>query len=493
MERKHFRLVSPAPVTTTLPMKLKIAHGFGSVAFGVKDTGFSVFLLIFYNQVLGMEAALVSLALVIALLIDGLVDPFIGNLSDRTYTRFGRRLPWLYIAPLPLAIVWSILWQPPVDGPPSFWGLLSLAVAVRLLLSACEVPSVALVPELTRDYDERTTLFRYRYLFGWAGGLTMIFLAYQVFLTDGLLDREGYATFGMVGAAVMVVSVVGSALGQHKLVANCPETTSPPFSLKTAFGEIFEAFSERAFMILAAGAVAAYVSQGMTFALSNYLYFYVWELTPTHFIFYPVVLFASVVLVFLTVGAVQRRFGKPRTAAIATIAAMCLWLVPYGLRLAGFWPEVGTDMSTALLFVFVFVSNAAGVMVMICGSSMVADIVEAFEERTGRRAEGSFYSGHWFVQKFAGGGGIFIAGVIISLSALPDGATPGLVEDGVITSIILQYCAMTVILGLFAAYWLSRFPIDREQHEARLKAMDARGVPGVHGAHAPAPPKNPDG
>ena len=78
-----------------LPQRLKFIHGFGAVAFGVKDSGFSFFLLIFYNQVLGMDAGLVSLALGAALLVDAVIDPILGNLSDRTYTRWGRRLPWL--------------------------------------------------------------------------------------------------------------------------------------------------------------------------------------------------------------------------------------------------------------------------------------------------------------------------------------------------------------------------------------------------------------
>ena len=79
--------------TGPLPQRLKIVHGFGAVAFGVKDSGFSFFLLIFYNQVLGMNAALVSAALACALLVDAVIDPILGYLSDRTYTRWGRRLP----------------------------------------------------------------------------------------------------------------------------------------------------------------------------------------------------------------------------------------------------------------------------------------------------------------------------------------------------------------------------------------------------------------
>ena len=65
---------------------------------------------------------------------------------------------------------------------PSALGLFGIALTVRILLSACEVPSVSLVPEITDDYDERTTLFRYRFLSGWMGGVVMMVLAYTVFM-----------------------------------------------------------------------------------------------------------------------------------------------------------------------------------------------------------------------------------------------------------------------------------------------------------------------
>ena len=182
-----------------VPLRIKLIQGVGAMAFGVKDSGFSFFLLIFYNQVLGMDAGLVGLALALALLVDAVADPFIGYFSDRTYTKWGRRLPWLYIAPWPLAIMWVILWSPPTGEAPSFLGLLGIAVGVRVLLSACEVPQVSLLPEITADYDERTTLFRYRYLMGWGGGILMMVLAYTVFMRgpDGILEPEGYVGFGI--------------------------------------------------------------------------------------------------------------------------------------------------------------------------------------------------------------------------------------------------------------------------------------------------------
>lgn len=468
-----------------LPLRLKLIHGFGAVAFGVKDTGFSFFLLIYYNQALGMDAGLVSAALLIALLVDAVVDPILGNLSDRTYTRWGRRLPWLYAAPVPLAFAWILLWSPPGGEAPTFLGLLGIAVIVRVLLSACEVPSVSLLPEITDDYDERTTMFRYRYLSGWVGGILMLFLGYSVFMggENGLLNADGYRSFGIFGAILMVVSVLGSALGQHSLVAQLPETKPEPFSIKSAFSEIVEAFSERAFLIFAFGGLAAYVSQGMTFSISNYLNVFVWRLDQTELFgegsgftaltAYPLVLFVSVVLMFVIVSPMHKALGKPKSAVVGAIGALVVTLIPYSFYLLGWWPPVPSLTSALLLYFLLIFGNCLGVVVMISASSMIAEIVEAYLERTGKRAEGAFYSGNWLVQKCATGVGIFLTGQIIAASQLSNDADPAQVPQDVINEIILLYGGATIVLALIAAYWLSRFPITREQHEARVAAMKA--------------------
>lgn len=468
-------VIAPAAGAAPLSLRLRLIQGSGAIAFGVKDSGFSFFLLIFYNQVLGMDAATVGAALGLALIVDALVDPLLGNLSDRTYTRWGRRLPWLYIAPIPLAIMWVVLWHPPGGEAPGFWGLFGICVAVRLLLSACEVPSIALVPELTTDYDERTTLFRYRFLSGWMGGLLMMVLAYGVFMRgpEGILSPDGYGAFGLAGAIVMVLSVMGSAAGLHHRVAHLPPTRPAPFSLRGAFAEIREAFSERAFLIFAGGALAAYISQGLTFSLSQYVNAFVWQFDTTAFNLFPLALGISAIIMFLIVSPLHRRYGKPRVAATGALAAFGFAFTPYVLFLAGIWPEPGSFGSTALYFPFLILGNTSGIVSMISATSMVAEIVEAFQQRTGRRAEGSFYSGNWLVQKCATGAGIFLSGQIVAFAQIPDGARPGEVGTNPLATLIMLYGALSFVLACVTAFFLARFPISREDHEARLAALSA--------------------
>lgn len=472
--------MTPVPIAP-LPTQLKFVHGFGSIAYGIKDNGFSTFLLLFYNQVIGLDARLVSAALMLALVLDAFADPVIGHLSDRTYTRWGRRLPWLYIAPIPLALAWIMLWAPPTGSTTqTFVYLVIVAVIVRALLSCCEVPSVALLPELTLDYDERTSLMRYRYLFGWIGGILLAVLAYTVFLVPdathkvGQLNADGYWLYGVFGAVAMSGSVLLSAWGQHKRVAHWPAVKPEKSSIRHAVSEIFESFSNKAFRAFMIAAAFAFISQGVTFSISNYLYLYVWQFPQYAFSLYPFVLFLSVVTCFFLVGRANRRFGKKETAMFGSILGMFFWTTPFWLLRAGLWPEPGTDISTYLVCGFAYLATVFSVMVMISGSSMIADIVEASQIETGRRTEGLFFAGNFFMQKCATGLGIAISGQIISWAGLPDRAAPGAVDGAVIDRMISAYAMLVMILAIIAALLFRRFPISRADHEDRIRQLAAQ-------------------
>ena len=469
-------------VAAKLPTRIKIYHGLGSVAYGVKDNGFSTFLLLFYNQVVGLDARLVSLALTVAMVADAFADPLIGYFSDRTHTRWGRRLPWMYTAAIPLGLAWMLLWVNPQGmGDGVFFYLLVTAFLVRVLVSAVEVPNAALIPELTPDYDERTAIMRMRYLFGWIGGLLLLFLAYDVFLVPsaeypvGQLNADGYWNYGLCGAVFMVVSVLVAALGQHKHVAHYPKERNVAKHKNGAFGEIFEALSHPAAVILLLGAGFAYVSQGITFSLSNYLYLFVWRFSNGAFALYPLLLMTSVVATFFLVTPLVARFGKKFVVIGGGLVGMCFWTTPFVLKLMGFWPETGTNLSTGMVFAFSFVSNCTSVMAMIAGQSMVADLVEASEVKTGKRAEGVFSAGWFFVQKCGVGLGILFSGLIVHWSGLPAKANPATVAPAVIDNMMLFYAVAVAVLAIIGALVFRNFPIGRADHDERLRILAGAG------------------
>ena len=441
----------------------KLAYGFGAVAYGIKDNGFSVFLLIFYQQVIGLDAGLVGLMLLLALVADAVIDPVIGHLSDRTRSRWGRRHPWMYLAALPIAVLWIAVWHPPTASPAVQLGfLLATAIGVRASLAAYEVPSIALAPEMTRDYHERTTILGWRYIFGWAGGLAMLALAYGVFLRpepgfpDGLLNANGYGRFALVGAVGMAVAVLVSAVGTHRRFAR------PPADLGThvpAVRDVFTAFRFRPFTILMGAVLFVFVSQGLNFSLSNYLLLYVWRLPQDDFVWYAATLFAGILLAMVLAQAMGRRHGKPKGATLLAIGGALIATLPYWLYVAHAIPDARDPVVKALLLVDFGVATALGVGATILGASMLADVTDASWEVTGRREEGVFFAGYFFIQKCTSGIGIFVSGLVLSAVGFPDQAVPGAVAERTLTQLSLVFAALVLACGLAAAWWLSRFPL----------------------------------
>src|SRR6478609_10311806 len=98
---------------TPLTAATSFAYALGAIAFGVKESGLQLFLLLFYGQVLGLPEAWVAAAIMLALVVDAVVDPFIGQFSDELSGGWGRRHPLLYAAALPAGLAYAALWNPP--------------------------------------------------------------------------------------------------------------------------------------------------------------------------------------------------------------------------------------------------------------------------------------------------------------------------------------------------------------------------------------------
>jgi GPH family glycoside/pentoside/hexuronide:cation symporter len=463
-----------------LPLRTKILYGFGASAYGIKDNGFSVFLLFYYNQVIGMRADVVSLAIAIALFVDAVIDPLIGQMTDRTRTPIGRRHPWLYGAAIPIAAAWLLLWHPPeASAMVQFFYLLTMAMLVRISLSAYEVPSLALLPELSRDYHERTSTLRYRTLFGWASGLGIMVFAYGVLLVPsekypvGMLNIDGYSTFAIIGACIMAVAVLVSAVGTHKrMVGRYKAETSAP---KTAegFSEMLSAFRFSPFLLLMFAGVFAFTNQGLLFSMTPYLLTHVWEFGSAEMTLYSAVLFIGVVLAFVLVTPVSKKFGKPKGAASFTLFAVIAGTAPYWLRMIDAFPEPGSANLMPILFTFLVIGIGASISAMILTMSMMADVTDAYEFDVGKRTEGLFSSGMWFMQKMVGGMGILLSGLIISSIQLPAQAVPGSVDPVIVDNLALIFVSLVTVIGLAGTWAYTLFPLSEQDHGERVSKLAA--------------------
>jgi len=178
-----------------LTLSTNILYGVGSIAFGVHQVVLTSALLLFYNQVVGLPAAWVGAAMMVTLIFDAIFDPLIGEWSDHTRSRWGRRHPFMYASAVPAAVAFYFLFDPPLDWSKGhlliYFGV--MLMTVRVLLSLYEIPSSALAPELTLDYDKRTSLMSARFFFGTLGGAAISVLALQVFLGCRIRRADSFA------------------------------------------------------------------------------------------------------------------------------------------------------------------------------------------------------------------------------------------------------------------------------------------------------------
>jgi Na+/melibiose symporter-like transporter len=449
-------------------------YGFGAVAFGVKDNGFSYFLMFYYNQVLGLPGSLAGTAIFIAMMIDAACDPVIGFWSDNTRSRLGRRHPFMYAAALPVGIVYFFIWNPPELG--EFWLFVYLTVAatlVRLFVSIYETPSTAIVAELTEDYDERTRLLSLRYMFGWAGGLTMAFLMWRYFMVEyGVTGHTTFEAYGAVGAVAMFVAVALSAGGLHREI---PHLHQPPprqrFRLGAIVRQVGVTLSNRNFLALFMAGLFAAVGAGVATNFDTYINTHFWEFTPEQVSWIVLALFLSAGLAANLSPLVTRRFDKKATA-IGIYAVSIVWsAAPIVLRLLGWFPENHTPWLFPIMVVHTILSVTLIIMFGIVQSSMLADVVEDSEISTGRREEGLFFAARTFAAKATSGVGTLFAGIALDLIAFPRGAAPGTVPDEAVFNLGLIYGPMLMVFYLLALGAMCFYRISRRGHGDNLRTL----------------------
>ena len=461
----------------------KVAYGFGSVAFGVKSNGFDYFFLIFYSQVMGVSAYLVSLALMVALIVDALSDPLIGYLSDNTRSRWGRRHPFMYAAAIPASVSYYYVWNPPagLEGDALFPYIVTVAVLVRTLITVYEIPSSSLVAEMSDDYDERTSMLSYRYFLGWTGGTlmgafaTIFILVPTATISNGMFNVEGHGQVGAIAATVIFLAIMISALGTHKMI---PEFKPPPPARKMSVGliyrEVFETLASRSFLALFLAALFGAVATGVSTTLSFYFSTFFWGFSAEQIGLISLSIVISALMAFFISPVISKRFGKKRGAITIGLMAFTVAPAPILLRLLGLMPENGDPTLFPLVLSIFVVDVALIIAYQTLSSSMIADLVEEAEIKTQRRNEGVFFASVTFVRKVTQGIGAAVAGVLLTISQFPVGATPDQVPESVVNTFGWLYVPVIFGLWMIMIACLSLYSVDRKKHEANLETLAQR-------------------
>src|SRR5579885_23925 len=473
---------SPRP---SLTLSTNVLYGIGSIAFGVHQATLTSALLLFYNQVVGLPSAWAGAAMMITLIFDAVCDPIIGEWSDHTRSRWGRRHPFMYASAVPAAVAFYFLFDPPADWQ-RFHLLIymgAVLVTVRVLLSLYEIPSSALGPELTLDYDERTSLMSSRFFFGTLGGAGMSILTLQVFLRKdathplGILNRAGYGEMAIVASIAIFLSIMISCIGTHRFIASVVHEPLPRSSWREKVGELAGTLSNRSFLSLTISGIVGAISAGLRQGLDFYISAYFFALTPAQMSYLAMAALVASFAGVMLAPAISRRFGKKHAMIGVFFASLFASITPISMRLMEWLPPNGTRALFVIILVFTFIAATLGLTGFIIVSSMMADVVEDAAVSTGQRSEGLLFAANGLISKCVTGVGTFLSGLILTWVSFPEHATPGQVDPVILRHLGMVFVPIVTVFSATAIAVLMLYAIDRSTHQRHVERLQGPSEP----------------
>jgi glycoside/pentoside/hexuronide:cation symporter, GPH family len=463
----------------------KISYGVGQLGEGIKNGSFEIFLLFYYNQVLGLPGTLAGTATFIALVFDAFFDPFVGSISDAFRSRWGRRHPFMVAGAVPFGVMFYFLWAPPagLSQQGLFVWLTTFAIGVRAAMAIYLIPHNAMGAELSSDYHERTSIGGWRIVLGFVGTFLASFLGFAVFFKDseahpfGQRNLAAYPQFAEFFAVLATAAVLWSAFFTRSRIQYLPVPTRDQERL--TFGrfarELADALRSPSFRALFVGTLVFFVTRGVQTALQLHLSVHFWELGSQEILRVNVIGFAGLLFGVPIWSALSRRFDKkPSFLAGAAVFSVAIVAGPV-LKLAGIWPAHDDELAyLGLLGAFSFLANFGGAAALIAATSMMADLTDEHEFETGLRQEGIFFGAVAFSAKASSGLGHLISGVALDAIGFQVNAERGGVAPEVVRHLAMIYGPATIGVLLVGMFYLARYQLTAVRLGEIQKVLEQR-------------------
>lgn len=439
----------------------KLAYGVGDVGPALVATISGFFLNAFLLDVAGLRPSMAALIFLIVKMWDSVNDPIIGTLTDRTHTRWGRRRPWLLFGAIPFGLAWFMQWQVPDMGS---WGLFFYYLIVALLLdtalTAVNVPYAALTPEIAPGYNERTSLNTFRFSFSILGGMFAL-LIHNTLLTTASSITTGYAiSAAFMGVVIIVTNLITFAATKETYFQS--ETAKEPGFVEG----IKIAFNNRPFLMVTAIYLMSWLA--IQFIQANMLLYVRYFLgNEDQFIILAMSLQISIFVFLIVWTKVSARIGKRHAYFIGAT----FWIV---VQLFLFWIQPG---QMPLLIGLAVLAGAGASVAYLIPWSMLPDVVDVDELKTGLRREGIYYGFFVFLQKLGISLGLAISNLIFDaagyINAVPGEAYP-VQPASVQLALRLFISFVPAVILLLSFPIVYKYPITRQRHAEIRAELEAR-------------------
>lgn len=490
--------------TETMPSlsaATKFIFGIGAVGEMVYLGLFNGFITIYYNQVLGLSNTLIGTAIMLAMIADAITDPVVGITSDKWRSKHGRRHPFLFVAPVPLAFAVYCIFNPPesvalvaegAEGASQiglFLWLSAWTILSRAFLTLYSVPHLALGGELSKDQHQRSQIFSANTVVGYVSGALFSFILWSYFfagervremdgkLVPGHLDAAAYGPAIFTACALIIIAIWWCAAGTYKYVPflskAAPDRENLTFRIFVQ--QLISTLKNRNYLFLLLGYFFFMIASGIFDTLNVFVNTYFWELKTDQIRWLLLIAAPGAMLGALCAPILMRRFDRKPVLVCALAGTALFSQITVNARLLGWMPANGDSMLLPLLlanaFGFAMTIGIGAVVIM----SMIGDVIDENELTSGIREEGLFYSARAFFAKASYSFGHFFAGIALDVFVrLPFEAVPGQVDSDVIWRLGITAGPIMGMAAIISLLIYSRYDLNRERHAEVMRLLHER-------------------
>jgi GPH family glycoside/pentoside/hexuronide:cation symporter len=443
-----------------LSRRTKLLFSTGDLSTSIPLAIIMFFQLFFLTDVAGLRPDLAGWAVGLGRIWDAVNDPLFGLISDRIRSRWGRRRVLLLLGAVPLGISFALMWFVPPWGPLALTAYYTVTfILFDTVFTAVHVGYNALTPEMTPDYDERSSLNGYRMVFSISGTLGAIILATILgwFIQD---PRLLYAIVGLgLGLASIVPPLIVFGVTRELSTDQQPDPLTVHSALRATL-------SNRPFWLVMGLYLLSWTTASILAAVLIYFATYYLRVPDQANYFVLVAEGAAIIFIPLWVW-VARRLDKRRAFILGTVSWIVVLMALYGLQ-----PEQVT-----LAYLLAALAGSGIATAYVIPWSMVPDIIEYDQVHTGQRREGSYYAFASFFQKLATGAAIWALGQVLAITGYitPTAGQPLLEQPPAAVQAIRVFISpVPIVLLVLAILFAWRYPISRERHRALRDELAAR-------------------
>ncbi|MEH6581444.1 MAG: MFS transporter [Halioglobus sp.] len=477
--------------TGRVPQSIKLTYAVGTAAEAIIGVAFNFFNFFFYTNILGVSGTMVGLAIAIALVFDAVSDPLVGAISDRWRSKWGRRHPFMFAAPVPVMICLFLIYSPPesLESFGLFLWLTILSVIMRTSITLFNVPHLALGAELSADFTERSRVMSVTALFGAVGAFGFAYIAYTYFFvsspeySNGMLDPSAYVSLAIFAASTGGLMMLLSTVCTMHLIPRLPVVPLdlPRFTFLEFYRDCGSALKNRNFRVLLIGILLLTATTGTRETIELHVNSYFWELQPDQIRYFALAGFIGPIIGYLITARLHDRFEKKPVIIVSFIGILITAADATSLRILGFFPENHSDYLLPLLMTNFILQITFIVIWTISVMSALADVADEQELASNRRQEGILFAARSFFKKASTGFGHLLGGIAIDWIKFPVSAEPGTVDADMLVKLGLLDGPIAVIPGIIAIFFFMQYSLSRKRHgeiHAELNERHAAGDSG---------------